>query len=78
MNTETTQGGEQMKLGYIDRVEARTIHVLTRHRQQNLFDGKETTTTYAKRFFGEITGMGNILVVKLQGSQYRTIGKRYL
>ncbi len=67
-----------MKLGYIDRVENETIHILPKHIRQDLFDSSETTAAYAKRFFNEIEGLGNILLVKLQGSQFRIIGKRYL
>ena len=65
-----------MKLGYVDRIEKRTIHILPRHIRQDLFDTTECTSDYIGRFYREIRGLGNIEIVKLQGHKYRTVGIR--
>ena len=68
-----------MQLGYIDRVEGSTIRTLPRNnRPETLFEAKETTPEYAVRFFHELRGLGNILLVKMDGRKYRVIGKRGL
>jgi hypothetical protein len=46
-----------MQLGYVDRVEKRTIHYLKRKEGELVID-------YCFRFFYEIRGLGNILIMK--------------
>lgn len=65
-----------MKLGYIDKVEGQTIHFLPRKRQSDLFDMSENTAEYAQRFYREINGLGNVLLVKIQGGKPRIISNR--
>lgn len=63
-----------MKLGYTDRTEKRTTHYLPRKRRTDLFNASENTVDYCKRFFSEIRGLGNVLLVK----DGRIIAKRCL
>ncbi len=67
-----------MKLGFIDRVEKLTIHILPKHRQSNLFDKSETSAEYVTRFFQEIRGLGNVVIIKIQHSKQHRIGIRGL
>ena len=65
-----------MKLGYMDRVERTTIHVLPKRRRSNLFNESENTSDYATRFFQEIHGLGNVALVKIQHGKQHRIGLR--
>lgn len=66
-----------MRLGYIDRAEKKTVYLLPKTGTPgNINFTPETTAEYAARFFREINGLGNIIIVRVKGSRSRPIGKR--
>ena len=52
-----------MRLGYIDKIEKKTVHYLPKKNSINNLFNNETASEYAQRFFSEIKGLGNVLIV---------------
>lgn len=66
-----------MRLGYIDRAEKKTVHLLPKtDTRDSLKFYHETPAEYAFRFFQEIKGLGNIIIVMVKGKRTRSIGRR--
>lgn len=56
-----------MRLGWMDRAEGKTVY---------MYPKKGNKEDYADKFFREIKGLGNIAIVKVEGSKYRKIAIR--
>jgi len=66
-----------MRLGYIDRAEKKTVYLLPKTGTPgNINFIPETPVEYVKRFFREIEGLGNIIIVRVKGGRSRWIGRR--
>jgi hypothetical protein len=60
-----------MQLGWYDNLAPHKTYILPRKKG-------EERTTYARRFFAEIRGLGNCTLVVMRGSRRRRIARRYL
>lgn len=52
-----------MKLGYIDKVNNKTIYYMPKKDGRKDLLNRESSLDYAKRFFNEIQGLGNVYLI---------------